>query len=91
MENIKRLGLGFTQNQPDYESVKKDKLRGCIYSSKDAEKIAEFIFLSLEAEKADMIRNISYDLGLSSPKIVGMPFYRTDGSGLVDGILGIDL
>ncbi len=91
MENIKRLGLGFTQNQPDYETVKKDKITGCIYSSKDAEKIAEFIFLSLEAEKPDMISNISYDLGLSSPKIVGMPFYRTDGSGLVDGILGIDL
>ncbi len=25
------------------------------------------------------------------PKIVGMPFYRTDGSGLVDGMLGIGL
>lgn len=91
LENIKQLGLGFTRQQPDYETVKKDKIRGCIYSSKDAEKIAEFIFLSLEAEKPDMIRSISYDLGLSSPKIVGMPFYRTDGSGLVDGILAIGL
>ena len=69
---------------------------GCFATSlfipvKMLKKIAEFIFLSLEAEKPDMIRNISYDLGLSSPKIVGIPFYRTDGSGLVDGILGIDL
>lgn len=91
LENIKKLGLGFTQHQPDYETVTKDKVRGCIYSSKDAEKIAEFIFLSLEAEKPDKLSSISYDLGLSSSKIVGMPFYRTEGTGLVDGILGIKL
>jgi len=91
MENIKKLGLEFTQNQPDYDTIKKDKIKGCIYSREDAEKIADFIFLSLEAEKADMLKDISYSLGLSSPKIVGIPFYRTDNSDLVDGILGIEL
>jgi len=91
MENIKKLGLEFTQNQPDYDTIKKDKIKGCIYSREDAAKIADFIFLSLEAEKADMLKHISYSLGLSSPKIVGIPFYRTDNSGLVDGILGIEL
>ncbi len=88
MENIKKLGLEFTRNQPDFDILKKDKLKGCIYSSRDAGKIADFIFLSMEAEKPDMLKGISYDLGLSSPKVIGIPFYR-DGTGFIDGIFGI--
>ncbi|MBW6517909.1 MAG: hypothetical protein K0A89_05350 [ANME-2 cluster archaeon] len=91
MENVKMLGLEFTQKQPDYDTIKKDKLRGCIYSREDAEKIADFIFLSMEAERADMLKHISYSLGLSSPKIVGIPFYKDERLGLVDGIIGIEV
>ena len=90
MENIKKLGLEFTRNQPDFDTLKKDKLKGCTYSSRDAEKIADFIFLSMEAEKPDMLKNISYTLGLSSPKVIGMPFYRDD-AGFIDGIFGIKI
>ena len=87
MENIKKLGLEFTRQQPDFDLLKKNRITGCIYSSQDAEKIADFIFLSSEAEKPDMMKDISYTLNLTSPHVVAFPFYKADG--LTDGILGI--
>jgi hypothetical protein len=88
--NIRALGMEFTRNQPELEKIKKDKLTGCRFSSRDAEKLADFIFLSMEAEKPDMLKNITYSLGLSSPKVIGIPFYKKGGS-LTDGILGITI
>jgi len=88
--NIRTLGMEFTKNQPELESIKKDKLTGCRFSSMDAQKLADFIFLSIEAEKPDMLKNITYSLGLSSPRAIGIPFYKT-GSSLTDGILGITI
>ncbi len=90
ISNIRRLGMEFTKNQPELESIKKDKLTGCRFSSRDAEKLADFIFLSIEAEKPDMLKNITYSLGLSSPRATGIPFYKTGGS-LTDGIVGITI
>ena len=89
LENIRKLGLEFTKGQPEFEVLKKGTLKGCTYSSKDAMKFADFIFLSIEAAKSDTLRSISYDLGLSSPKVIAIPFYKVSGSGLVDGIMGI--
>jgi len=91
LENVRKLGLEFTKGQPEFESLKKGKLKGCSYSSKDAMKFADFIFLSMEAGKSDMLRSISYDLGLSSPKVIAIPFYKVSGSGLMDGIMGITI
>lgn len=91
LENVRKLGLEFTKGQPEFDVLKKGKLKGCSYSSKDAMKFADFIFLSLEAAKSDTLRSISYDLGLSSPKVVAMPFYKLSDSGLMDGIMGITI
>lgn len=91
IDNIKKLGLEFTKHQPDFDTVKKDRITGTRCSSEDAEKLADFIFLSLEAEKPDMMRQITYDLGLSGKKVVGIPFYRSGQAGFVDGILGIKI
>ncbi len=88
--NIRKLGIEFTKNQPELESIKKDKLTGCRFSSRDAQKFADFIFLSIEAEKPDMLKNITYSLGLSSPRAIGIPFYKT-GVSMTDGILGITI
>jgi hypothetical protein len=91
LENIRKLGLEFTKGQPEFEVLKKGKLKGCIYSSKDAMKFADFIFLSIEAGKSDTLRSISYDLGLSSPKVIAIPFYKLSDSGFTDGIMGISI
>ena len=91
LENIRKLGLEFTKSQPEFNIIKKGKLNGCSCSSKDAEKIADFIFLSIEAGKSDMLKNITYSLGLSSPKVIAVPFYKLSGSGMIDGIIGISI
>jgi len=91
LENIRKLGLEFTKGQPEFDVLKKGKLKGCTYSSKDAVKFADFIFLNMEAAKPDTLRSISYDLGLSSPKVIAIPFYKLSGSGLMDGIMGITI
>jgi ribosomal protein S27AE len=91
LENIRKLGLEFTKAQPEFDVLKKGKLKGCSYSSKDAMKFADFIFLSMEAGKSDTLRSISYDPGLSSPKVIAIPFYKMSGSGLMDGIMGISI
>ncbi len=44
----------------------------------------------MEAEKSDMLKGISYDLGFSSQKVMGIPFYRS-GAGFIDGIFGIKI
>lgn len=90
LENVRKLGLGFTKGQPEFDVLKKGKLKGCTYSSRDAMKFADFIFLSMEAGKSDTIRSISYDLGLSSPKVIAIPFYKL-ASGFTDGIMGITI
>jgi len=77
--------------QTEFDVLKKGKLKGCSYSSKDAMKIADFIFLSMEAAKSDTLRSILYDLGLSTPKVIAIPFYKLSGSGLKDGIMGITI
>jgi hypothetical protein len=91
LESVRKLGLAFTKAQPEFDVLKKGKLKGCSYSSNNAMKFADFIFLSLEAGKSDTLRSISYDLGLSSPKVIAIPFYKLSGSGLMDGIMGISL
>jgi hypothetical protein len=91
LENVRKFGLEFTKGQPEFDVLKKGRLKGCSYSSKDAMKFADFIFLSMEAGKSDMLRSISYDLGLSSPKVIAIPFYKVSGSGLMDGIMGITI
>jgi hypothetical protein len=91
LENTRKLGLEFTKGQPEFDVLKKGKLNGCTYSSNDAMKFADFIFLGLEAAKSDTLRSISYDLGLSSPKVIAIPFYKLSGSGLMDGIIGITI
>lgn len=91
LENIRKLGLEFTKSQPEFDVIKKGKLNGCSCSSKDAEKIADFIFLSIEAGKSDMLKSITYSLGLSSPKVIALPFYKLSGSGMVDGIIGVNI
>ena len=91
LENIMKLGLEFTKGQPEFDVLKKGKLKGSTYSSRDAMKFADFIFLGIEAGKSDTLRSISYDLGLSSPKVIAIPFYKLSGSGFTDGIMGITI
>ena len=92
IESAKQIGVTFTTKNavpsPEKYNV---KLTGFNYSKEDAKKIAEFIFLSIEAEKNDTVRNISYDLKVKSFKVLGVPFYKQPNGRLKEAITGIEV
>ncbi len=92
IESAKQIGVTFTTKNavpsPEKYNV---KLTGFNYTKEDAKKIAEFIFLSIEAEKNDTVRNISYDLKVKSYKVLGVPFYKQPNGRLKEAITGIEV
>jgi hypothetical protein len=92
IESVKQIGVTFTTKNavpsPEKYNV---KLTGFNFTKEDAKKIAEFIFLSIEAEKSDMVRNINYDLKVKGYKVLGVPFYKQPNGRLKDAITGIEV
>jgi hypothetical protein len=92
IESAKQLGVAFTTKNavpsPEKYNV---KLSGFTYSKEDAKKIAEFIFLSIEAEKSDTVRNISYDIKVKNYNVLGVPFYKQPNGKLRDAVTGIEV
>ena len=56
----------------------------------DAKKLAEFILISLEAEKSDVITSFNYEMKVNSYSILGIPFYDLKNGRYKDAILGIE-
>ena len=67
------------------------KMTGFNFSKYDARKIAEFIFLSIEAEKSDTLKDIDYNLDVKSIQVLGIPFYKQPDGKLRDAVLGIEV
>ena len=92
IESAKQLGVAFTTKNavpsPEKYNV---KLSGFTYTKEDAKKIAEFIFLSIEAEKNDTVRNISYDIKVKKYNVLGVPFYKQPNGKLRDAVTGIEV
>lgn len=92
IESAKQIGVTFTTKNavpsPEKYNV---KLTGFNYTKEDAKKIAEFIFLSIEAEKNDTIRNINYTIEVKNFKVLGVPFYKQPNGRLRDAVTGIEV
>jgi len=92
IESVKNIGSQFTLRNPVPNPEKFNvKITGFTFNKDDAKKIAEFIFLSVEAEKNDTIRNINYDLKINSYRVLGIPFYKQPNGKLRDAVLGIEV
>jgi len=92
IDSVKNLGCTFTQRNPVASPQKYNvKMTGVNFSKEDARKLAEFIFLSIEAEKSDTIRNIQYQIDVKSTEMLGIPFYRLPNGGFKDAVLGIEV
>lgn len=92
IDSVKNLGVNFTLKNPVASPQKYNvKLTGFNFSKDDAEKIARFIFLSIEAEKSDMLRNIDYSMEIKNIQILGIPFYQQPNGRLRDAVLGIEI
>lgn len=92
LESMKDLATEFTMKHPVASPQKYNtKLVGFAYGKEDAKKLAEFILISLEAEKSDVMKNFSYKIEFNSMEILGIPFYSQGGGMLQDAVLGISI
>lgn len=92
IESAKILGVNFTQRNPVASPQKYSvKMKGMNFSREDARKIAEFIFLSIEAEKSDTVRSITYTMEVKSSQMLGVPFYKEPNGKLKDAVLGLEI
>jgi hypothetical protein len=92
IESAKIIGGQFTTKNPVASPQKYNvKMTGFNFSKDDAKKITEFIFLSIEAEKSDTIRNIDYNINTKTIQVLGIPFYKQPNGRLKDAVLGIEI
>ncbi len=92
IDSVKNIGGAFTTKNPVASPQKYNvKMTGFNFSKYDARKIAEFIFLSIEAEKSDTLKSISYDIDVKSIQVLGIPFYNQPNGRLRDAVLGIEV
>lgn len=92
VEAMKNLATQFTLRNPVPSPQKYNtKLTGFAFGKEDAKKLAEFILISLEAEKSDTMKSFKYDLRFDSMEILGIPFYKTGPGKFKDAVLGIEL
>ncbi|HMS35313.1 MAG TPA: hypothetical protein PKC91_14615 [Ignavibacteria bacterium] len=92
IESMKNLATQFTMRNPVSSPQKYNtKLVGFAYGKEDAKKLAEFILISLEAEKSDTMKSFNYEMKFESMEILGIPFYKQGNGRLKDAVLGIEI
>jgi len=92
IEAMKNLATQFTIRNPVASPQKYNtKLVGFAYGKEDAKKLAEFILISMEAEKSDTMKSFNYDMKFDSMEILGIPFYKMGNGRLKDAVLGIEV
>ena len=92
LESLKFISTEFTTKNPVASPQKfNSKLTGFAYGKEDAMKLAEFLLISVEAEKKDMLKTFRYNISLNSYEILGIPFYKIAGGKIKDAVLGITI
>ncbi|HCA42227.1 MAG TPA: hypothetical protein DEP28_03125 [Bacteroidetes bacterium] len=92
LDNMKVLAQEFTMKNPVASPQKfNTKLVGFAYGKEDAKKLAEFVLISMEAEKSDMMKTFKYNIDFHSLEIIGIPFYKISENRYKDAILGIEI
>ncbi|MBS1519324.1 MAG: hypothetical protein JSS91_14670 [Bacteroidetes bacterium] len=92
IETMKNLSTKFTLKNPVASPQKyNSRLTGFAYGKEDAAKLAEFILISLEAEKSDVIKRFKYEIKINSYSILGIPFYDKKNGRFKDAVLGTDI
>jgi hypothetical protein len=92
LDSMKNISTQFTIKNPVASPQKYNvKLTGFAYGKEDAKKFAEFILISLEAEKSDTMKKFRYELKFNAFEILGIPFYKLANGRMKDGLLGIEV
>ncbi len=83
LDLAKQWGVALTRGQPQFASGAPPAgvaLSGCVVTVEDAHKLAEFVVLSIEAERKDMLKRIAIQLPGGAPELWVLP---SDGRQLV--------
>lgn len=92
LESLKNLAHQFTVKNPVPSPQKYNvKLTGFAYGREDAKKLSEFLLISFEAEKNDVMTSFKYEIKYDSMEILGIPFYKTGSERYKDAVLGIEI
>ena len=92
IETAKNLSTEFTNRNPVASPQKYNtKLVGFAYGKEDAKKLCEFILISLEAEKNDVMKTFNYKIDYQSLEVLGIPFYKIGNGRYKDAVLGLEI
>lgn len=90
LESMKNIATQFTVRNPVASPQKYNtKLVGFAYGKEDAKKLAEFILISMEAEKSDTMKSFKYKIDFNEMEILGIPFYKKADGSYSDAVLGL--
>lgn len=89
LETMKNLAKLFTAKNPVASPQKfNTRLTGFIYGKEDAKKLCEFILISFEAEKKDIMQTFRYNITFNNFEILGIPFYEFQDGSLKEAVFG---
>ena len=74
LEKIVETGKRFTLMQPELEPAQPCSFEELAYNSDDAAKLADYIFITSEIEKPDVLIKLNYELELKLPRLVVIRF-----------------
>jgi hypothetical protein len=84
---FKELAKSLTLQAPGFTAAPLEpnvRREPCVVTIDMTDEMADFLFVTIEAEKAGVLQNLSYDLKVLTRKIVYLPYYRK-GNELVPG------
>lgn len=92
VDNLREMASAFTIKDPVPSPQKFNvKVTGFTYGREDAQKIAEFLLISFEAEKSDTMKTFRFEMNVDSYEILGIPFYKLSNGNLRDAIIGLSI
>ncbi|OPY28869.1 MAG: hypothetical protein A4E28_01256 [Methanocella sp. PtaU1.Bin125] len=81
-EKYKELAESLTLEPPAYAVAPWDRAAGrvpCIVAAGQTQMMADFLFVTIEAEKPGIMQELDYDLEVKSQKLVYLPYYKAGG------------
>ena len=80
LEEAGAWGMGFLRQPPRLAEGSTGVLEGVTVDAQAARALAEFVVLTVEAERRDQLRSVAFDLDLEPPVLWAMPFTNESGT-----------
>jgi hypothetical protein len=74
LQDLQAWGVHLTQAQPDLAPGEPVNFQACVHTEQEARQLAELVFLHIETRKRDVLQDLEYELVLTSPRLLVIPF-----------------